>query len=806
MAATGSIASNLGVNTQKYSFMQNAAKPTEQQKKYTAQPGWIIGMVLVFIGSIGDFSALALAAESIVAPIGSITLVANVVFAHYWLKESINWRELSGTAMIVIGSVLSVAFGDHTAVSYTVRDLLSFYGRTLFIIYAIIAFSAAIYMFMQHKRMTPLKQKLVDSYKRYEVAYDASDQATMDYEDFMIVALEAKYKPFERFHPFSLCALSGILGAQSVMFGKAVSELISTTISGDNQLFNPLFYLFLIAMLACVFGQLHFLAIALNFFDALYVVPVFQCFFISGSTIGGACFFGEFDDFNGLQWTLFPLGFIITIGGVLILSTRKMNTSQNSVYSRTRDAELLTSIAEGEEETTGSAEQEKAEADAIVSGLARRAKRRVQIRFNKAGDDEKESLTGDEMEEDVDKDIFGPTASDSDAESEAESNVSAVSAASSDHAERPVVTTDLTTDDRPIFILPRYSTVAASAGPRPPRHPDSPVVTPTGSNRTSPVQPPASQERRVSIEGARRLSLSRRGSRTPDLNDSPQHPPATPPMLSRQGTLKLLALPVAQALTQVPGPPDGDLVSEYMSPPEANELTSKNTVLEKTKKYSSVAYHVDGITGMPIVSAIAHAYAIGLQESSRHNAQVQAANTAAAANDIEMQSVHTVNSEPTDPSISAAGVALPVAEPVQTSNSAATEAQSSTVNMPPTSTGTTAVAAGGPTLVSRMSSVFASGFDVFRNKDKPTATTEPSPINSEQVALTDPTATASDEMSFTQHDAQVNDGDAHDSNDLDLPDDDDDDDEDEDDEGVEFDDDEEEEPDGHDERRTNDIV
>jgi hypothetical protein len=58
------------------------------------------------------------------------------------------------------------------------------------------------------------------------------------------------------------------------------------------------FYVFLVAMFCTIFAQLHFLALALSMFDALYVVPVFQCFFIGVSTLGGATYFQEFNKFS----------------------------------------------------------------------------------------------------------------------------------------------------------------------------------------------------------------------------------------------------------------------------------------------------------------------------------------------------------------------------------------------------------------------------------------------------------------------------------------------------------------------------
>ena len=57
---------------------------------------------------------------------------------------------------------------------------------------------------------------------------------------------------------------------------EAPAELLGATFAGKNQLFNPLTYVFLVCMLISIFTQLHFLAKALAWFDALYVVPVFM--------------------------------------------------------------------------------------------------------------------------------------------------------------------------------------------------------------------------------------------------------------------------------------------------------------------------------------------------------------------------------------------------------------------------------------------------------------------------------------------------------------------------------------------------
>lgn len=136
-----SIASNFGANVQKFSLMREAAKPLAERRSYVKQSLWFIGavlvrysrmpafltvcmvlyafavtagLVLVIVGSFGDFAALAFAAQSLITPgtravlhrcscamllvitilvffsVGGVTMVANVFFAHFWLKEHLS--------------------------------------------------------------------------------------------------------------------------------------------------------------------------------------------------------------------------------------------------------------------------------------------------------------------------------------------------------------------------------------------------------------------------------------------------------------------------------------------------------------------------------------------------------------------------------------------------------------------------------------------------------------------------------------------------------------------------------------------
>jgi hypothetical protein len=114
-----------------------------------------------------------------------------------------------------------------------------------------------------------------------------------------------KLKHLKRLHPFSYSALSGIFGGHSALFAKSTVEMLSSTFDGDNQLGNVWFWVFLICMFVCVISQTHFLAKGLMFFDSLYIIPIFQCFFITTTICGGAIYFQELSEFTFIQWAVF---------------------------------------------------------------------------------------------------------------------------------------------------------------------------------------------------------------------------------------------------------------------------------------------------------------------------------------------------------------------------------------------------------------------------------------------------------------------------------------------------------------------
>jgi len=300
LSIIASILSNLGVNLQKLSMMKESSNRAANEKRsYVFQPMWQIGLLTLIIGSVGDFAALGFAPQSLMTPVGGFTLVCNAVFAHYFLSEHLTRKDKIGTMNIILGIIVLATFGAKENGSFTVDELLKMYATPAFIMYAIfLSISVAVLYY------TYLMAKL--RMKKYG-------------------KMHPKYAPFKKLHPLCCSALSGCLGAQSVLCAKSVAEMFKESVAGNMQFDRPEAWVIVFAMVFFIFSQIHWLARGLETFDAVYIVPVFQCFFISVAVIGGAVYFREFDDMEPLNRLMFMVGLLITLSGVYLLSQRDMS-------------------------------------------------------------------------------------------------------------------------------------------------------------------------------------------------------------------------------------------------------------------------------------------------------------------------------------------------------------------------------------------------------------------------------------------------------------------------------------------------
>jgi hypothetical protein len=103
--------------------------------KLLKNPRWMLGMLVFIIGNLCNFAALNFAAQSLLAPLNSISLVVNVFLAPLINGEMWTWKDIVGIALIISGGLIVVIFSGFTSKDYNLCVLLKLFRQTATIAY-----------------------------------------------------------------------------------------------------------------------------------------------------------------------------------------------------------------------------------------------------------------------------------------------------------------------------------------------------------------------------------------------------------------------------------------------------------------------------------------------------------------------------------------------------------------------------------------------------------------------------------------------------------------------------------------------
>ncbi|XP_052257360.1 NIPA-like protein 2 isoform X2 [Dreissena polymorpha] len=274
LAICGNLLISVSLNLQKYTHMKNEAR--EVAIHYTKDPMWWLGVSLMVIGEVGNFSAYGYAPASLVAPLGTTTVIANMFLAALFLKEKIGPENLFGSALAVLGAVLVVGFAPKKEKILDGIMLMSLLKNMGFIVYTCIelAILAVLLLLLHVKKMTRV------------VIY------------LLIVAIIASF---------------------SVISAKAVSSMVQLTFAGDSQLKYISLYVMLIIMVSTAILQVKYLNMAMKKFESTIVVPTNFVFFTLSAIIAGIVFYQEFMGMTALEIFMFLFGCSMSFLGVYFI-------------------------------------------------------------------------------------------------------------------------------------------------------------------------------------------------------------------------------------------------------------------------------------------------------------------------------------------------------------------------------------------------------------------------------------------------------------------------------------------------------
>lgn len=313
LAIFSAILRNIGLSLQKLAHLREHTRLQEEATFGTRvslsnsttscfqRPLWLTGLVLMVGSGIGDFLSLGFAPQSIIAPLSSFTLVANVFLAPIILKESVTKRDYISTLIIGAGCSLTVVFASHAESDYSVDSLFELFTAAGFFVYMLAVGLSFVALFITNSRFDVVRR--TDS-SLYEQRYKA-------------------------IHRITAPAMAGLAGSQNVLFAKSASQLMIFLAEGKTEVFAryETYLVFIVFLLAIVF-EVKWLNEALMRFDATFVVPVFQILWIAVSVGGGLVVYQEYKGMGLDQVFAFAAGILLTIIGVVILSIPRISKEE----------------------------------------------------------------------------------------------------------------------------------------------------------------------------------------------------------------------------------------------------------------------------------------------------------------------------------------------------------------------------------------------------------------------------------------------------------------------------------------------
>lgn len=288
--ACGSLALNFGSNIIKLGHYRRAtaSEPTSPsvggatpKRRYFRE--WAIGMLLFAGGNVLNFLSFGYAAQSMLAPLGSIQFVSNLLFALIFARDTVSRNSLTSIGVIAIGCTLIVLFGSHHSQHYTAKELVAMYRPLPYVLYLSIGASLVVLFYIL----------LLVSKRR-------ARRPTGEEHKIWAFLLLVSYSVF-----------SALPGSQAVLFSKSLSSLARATASGSSQAAHWYTWVLVPLFIGTAMWWVTRLNKGLQTFPPVVLVPTMQCAWMMFAVISGLIYFDEYISFNTTRAVLYCFGLLV---------------------------------------------------------------------------------------------------------------------------------------------------------------------------------------------------------------------------------------------------------------------------------------------------------------------------------------------------------------------------------------------------------------------------------------------------------------------------------------------------------------
>ncbi|XP_064808758.1 magnesium transporter NIPA2 isoform X1 [Oncorhynchus masou masou] len=242
---------------------------------------WWAGLLSMAAGEGANFAAYAFAPATLVTPLGALSVLVSAVLSSYFLSERLNLHGKLGCLLSILGSTTMVIHApqeeeinslDHMARKLVDPGFLVF--ATFVIIVALI----------------------------------------------FILVVGPRHGQTNIMVYITICS---VIGALSVSCVKGLGIAIKEAIAGRSVVGNPLAWVLLLGLVACVSTQINYLNKALDIFNTSLVTPIYYVFFTTSVLSCSAILFKEWEHMATADVIGTLSGFLTIIVGIFLLHAFK---------------------------------------------------------------------------------------------------------------------------------------------------------------------------------------------------------------------------------------------------------------------------------------------------------------------------------------------------------------------------------------------------------------------------------------------------------------------------------------------------
>ncbi|CAG8654553.1 25258_t:CDS:2 [Dentiscutata erythropus] len=297
-----------GINLLKLDHVKNSSKPIEKQRSDCGRPMWHLGLYLYILSQVvGSTIALNFLQPQWVAPLGSVSLIFNFIFARVLVGTKITKQDLWGTLVIVISVIWVVGFGGINQANddLDIERLKELMLRPLFVIYFSILnlitfslFGCAMFGYVM-------------------VSYPELKKKNQFFNGIETSRLQ-------NWVGMTMASVGGLLASQTILLAKSGVKLLTISISEQKSQFTDKtsWFILLFLMLTATL-QVYCLNTALKLLDSVLVVPMFYGFYTTLSLVNTMIYLDELSEYPAWVLLLIAIGIAALVYGVLLLSEAK---------------------------------------------------------------------------------------------------------------------------------------------------------------------------------------------------------------------------------------------------------------------------------------------------------------------------------------------------------------------------------------------------------------------------------------------------------------------------------------------------